>query len=137
MSELNWTEYIAVGTGIVGAITGIGGAVMGYIAYRKVNSLKSLDLRLELRRAVNDLHSIIGELPGIIDSANRSRQSVAAASGRFQSGWMEQWARDIETDKNRLEQLSREAPVSNDTFTALSHADLEYLQIFYRICNFR
>lgn len=125
MSELNWTNYVAVITGIVGATTGLSGAVMGYIAYRKANNLKSLDLRLELRKAANELDLIIDELPRIIDSANGSRRAVAAASGRFHSGMMQQWTKNIETDKKRVKQLSGEAPTPNDAFATLSHAELE------------
>ena len=125
MAELNWTNYIAIGTGIIGTITGIAGAIMGFIGYQKANSLKSLDLRLEIRRAVSDARSLIGELPGMIESANGSRQAVAAGFGLSTSGWMEQWANDIQADRNRLQELSNGAPAANETFLTLSHAGLE------------
>lgn len=33
-------------------VTGIAGAIMGYVSYRKSSQIKALDLRIELKRAV-------------------------------------------------------------------------------------
>ena len=49
--------YVGMATGIIGAITGVAGMILGYVSYKHSNTLKSLDLRLELRKAVNDRHS--------------------------------------------------------------------------------
>lgn len=125
MADLKWTDYVAVGTSAIGAITGIVGAILGSIGYRKANSLKALDLRLELRKAVSDLGSLSDELPNLIDSANRSRKSIAAATGNFRSGMMEKWNKDIEADKIRLQQLSVQIPAVGDAFVSHSHTELE------------
>ena len=49
MTDPHWTSYVGMVADIVGAITGISGAIMGYISYRKSNEIESLGLRLELR----------------------------------------------------------------------------------------
>ena len=98
MADPHWTSY-------VGMATGIAGAIMGYLGYRKANSLKSLDMRLELRKAVTDLTTSYTELNGLIDSANQSRINMAAATGRFRSGMMQLWNSELETDKAAIVQL--------------------------------
>ena len=57
MAEPHWAGYVGMVTGVIGAITGIAGAIMGYIGYRRSNKLKSLDLRLELRKSISDVLS--------------------------------------------------------------------------------
>ncbi|QNX60182.1 hypothetical protein [Acinetobacter seifertii] len=42
-------------TAIVGAITGIAGSIMGYISLQRLSKIKSLDLRLELKKAETQL----------------------------------------------------------------------------------
>ena len=83
MTEPHWTSYVGMATGIIGAITGVSGAIMGYVSYRRSNRLKSLDLRLELRKAVNELQSNFSQIEKLIEYANQSRVAVFAARGFF------------------------------------------------------
>lgn len=125
MADSNWTGYIGMATGIIGAITGVAGAIMGYVSYRKSNSLKALDLRLELRKAVTNLQSSLSQLEKQIDYANQSRQAVAAATGRSKSGMMEKWKQDVEVDKNAIKQLFQSAPAAGKNYDDLSPKELE------------
>jgi len=112
-------------TGVLGAITGISGAIMGYISYRRSNSVKALDLRLELRRAVSEIDADLSNLGKLMDHANKSRQRVAAATGRAQSGAMVLWDKGFAEDKAKLETLLGKAPSSSESYDSLSPTDLE------------
>src|SRR6266850_1567817 len=65
----------------VGAVTGIVGSILGYLGYRQSRQIKSLDLRLELRKSVSDLRATVEELPGLLQRARESRAAINAARG--------------------------------------------------------
>lgn len=109
----------------LGAATGIAGLIISVISYKKTNSLKSLDLRLELRRAVNDVRSTVSALRGQIEQANKSREAVAIASGNFGSGRMEMWKQQVAADRAAVQQLSQAVPPENESFESLKTQDLE------------
>jgi hypothetical protein len=73
--------------------------MMGVIAYRRSGALKTIDLRLGLRRLEIDLQRLIDGLPGQLQRAKHSRDAVNAAMGIYQSGarqvWQEQWELDV------------------------------------------
>jgi hypothetical protein len=125
MAEPHWTAYVAMAAGILGAITGISGAVMGYISYRRSNAIKALDLRLELRRTVNDIESCVSALPGLLDHANQSRQSVAAATGKFHSGAMEIWKQAFDQDMDTFKVLAEQAPSPDGRYDTSTPTELE------------
>lgn len=125
MAEPQWTGYVGVATGIVGAIAGIAGMVLGYLGYKTSNSLKSLDLRLELRKSVSRIQSTLLQLSELIEYANQSRKAVASATGRFHSGMMTQWKQLVEKDKEAVSQLSKSAPAEGDNFDNLAPMELE------------
>jgi len=125
MSEPVWLSYMGVITGVVGAITGIAGVIMGYIGYRRTDELKALDLRLELRRAENDLRSIVDELPTLMDHSMNSRQRVAAATGNFGSGRLKQFEAEYKTDRNVAKSLQENLTNKSADFTSFSHSMLE------------
>jgi len=60
--------------------------------------MKSLDLRLQLRKDAVALQAMVGQLPGLMDRGNSSRMAVLAASGLGRSGneqiYLESWQRD-------------------------------------------
>jgi len=118
MAEPHWTSYVAIGTGIFGAI-------MGYIAYRKSNRLKALDLRLELRKAVSDVHTDLSQLRGLIEKANNSRKSVLAARGMSQSSIMEKWDNEIKADRAKIVEISNRAPNPDSNYHIMSEKGLE------------
>lgn len=125
MAEPHWTSYVGMITGIIGAVTGIAGAIMGYVSYRKSNSLKSLDLRLELRKAVNDLCATLLQLEMLIENANRSREAIGTAKGLLKSGVMEKWKKDVEDDEKTVKKLLYDSPSVDDNYNDLDPKELE------------
>lgn len=125
MSEPAWMSYVGMATGVVGAVTGIAGAIMGYVSYRRSNSLKSLDLRIELKKAVNVAHVSLQQLDSLIDDANKSREGVASATGRFKSGMMQKWKNEIHEDKNKVKLLHQNAPEANKSYDDCGPKELE------------
>lgn len=99
MSEQFWLAYIGAAAGIIGAVTGIAGAVVAILAFRRTGDIKSLDLRLELRRSESTLQSDIQDLVTLLEHAKASRTRLAAAQGTYHSGvtahWLSQWDADF------------------------------------------
>ena len=125
MADPHWTSYVGMVSGLIGAATGIAGGIMAYKSSREVNKIKSLDLRLELRKAVTDITTSYTNLNGLIDSANKSRISMAAATGRFHSGMMELWNNELETDKTTIAQIGETIPTDEEDYKDLNTAELE------------
>lgn len=118
MAAPDWISY-------VGMATGISGAIMGFISYRRSNSFKSLDLRLELRKSVNELHQKHSQLNDQIIYATKSRKAVAAATGNLGSGRTKLWEQQIEKDTNYLTDIQAQLPKKDETFIGLTTAKLE------------
>ena len=85
--------------GMVGALAGLAGGAFSYLIYRRFRHIKTLDLRLELRRQVASVQDTITDLPDLLQASRRSRESVRAARGTLHDadhvGWKEAWARDL------------------------------------------
>lgn len=118
MADPHWTSY-------VGMVTGIFGAIMGFMSYLRSYSFKSLDLRLELRKSVKDIHQMYTQLNMLIINSNKSRCAVASAKGYFYSGKMELWAQQVEKDTDSLRKIKDKFPESEESFTSLSAENLE------------
>jgi hypothetical protein len=125
MLEPIWLSYAGVVTGLIGAVTGIAGSVMGYIAYRRSEELKALDLRLELRKSENDVHSAIKELPATLEQAKKSREAVASANGGLGSGALAKWLGEWDEDFAEVKKLETQLPSDNPDYTTLDHIELE------------
>lgn len=125
MADPHWTSYVGLVTGIVGAITGISGAVMGYIGYRKSNEIKSLDLRLELRKSIINFESSFSQIEKLLPYANKSHERVASAIGNYHSGAMVIWKKTYEKDQSELKQISDEAQKFSNDLESLSQTGLE------------
>ncbi|NIJ93514.1 hypothetical protein FHT12_002211 [Xanthomonas campestris] len=125
MSEQSWLAYTGAIAGIIGAVTGIAGAVLAFLAFRRTGQLKSLDLRLELRRAEITLHSDIHGLAPLLESAKTSRTRLAAAQGTYNSSatkhWLAQWDADLADASSLIEGAS----VLDIDCSAFSQAELE------------
>jgi hypothetical protein len=122
MSEPQWMAYVGAVTGVIGAVTGIGGAWMGWIAYRRSDQIKALDLRLELRKAINEIEQAIGEVNELLPTARRSRERISAARGS--SGAMEVWQEQYQKDQAAVRELTGRAPKA-DTLDDLKPEELE------------
>lgn len=118
MTDPHWTSY-------VGMVTGISGAIMYYISYRRSNKLKSLDLRLKLRKAVNELQQKHKDTNDIIIYADKSRNAVTSATGNMLSGRMKIWESAIEADTQALNTIANDLPDKKETFTNLNTEQLE------------
>ena len=125
MSEPAWLSYTGAITGIIGAGTGIAGAIMGYIGYRRTKQLKALDLRVELRKLLADLHTLFAELPALLELAKRSRTRVASATGGYQSGAMSKWLSDWDIDQALERNLHTQLPDADETYSSTSQPELE------------
>jgi len=118
MADPHWTSY-------VGMVTGIAGAIMGCVSYRRSNSIKSLDLRLELRKAINEVEIRIPQIEKLIKDANKLRKKVASKTRGLYSGMMVKWEEEVEADKNKLAQLSESVPKSEENYDKLNLQELE------------
>src|SRR5271155_5809035 len=91
----------------VGAVTGITGAVLGYIGYRQSREMKAVDLRLQLGHAENELRVSLEHLPDLMALAKQSRERVSAMTG--QAGNLQLWigahALDLETSRSLTAQF--------------------------------
>lgn len=125
MADPVWIAYTGAITGVVGAITGIAGAIMGYISFYRTGTLKSLDLRLELKRAEADLHLVVNGLSEQIEHAKRSRQAVLAATGQLNSGFAQKWATQWELDFGAATEMITKLPKSDSNYSSMSHSELE------------
>jgi len=125
VSEPTWISSAAVITGIIGAVTGIVGAILGYVGYWRTEQLKALDLRVELRKLLADLHSRVSEFPELLELAKRSRTRVASATGMYQSGAMQKWLTDWDSDQMLELDLRAQLPDAGQSFTSASQAELE------------
>ncbi len=114
----NVTDYIGAATGLIAL------AISGYTTFR-MHKIKSLDLRLELRTTVADVHLALATARGLLTLGDQSRQRVLAARGLGGSGAMVAWRQAVEGDQAELDRLAAAARSENADFTALSQEQLE------------
>jgi hypothetical protein len=125
VSEQYWLIYTGAIAGVIGAVTGIAGAVLAFFAFRRTGQLKSLDLRLELRRTEATLQSEILSLVPLLERAKVSRTRLAAAQGSFHSGATKHWLSQWDLDVLEANSLTEGASVLDADCTKFSHAQLE------------
>ena len=121
---MQWIDWKMV-TENIGTVTGVAALIVSYVSYRKISTLKSLDLRLELRKAINHFDESVNNLWDVIDRAELSRTALAAAPGTYLSGMMEKWKTEVEADRKSLSQLKATAPKPAQHFAALKAPELE------------
>jgi hypothetical protein len=120
------TFDIGTVTGIVGAITGPAGCVIGWINYRRSQQTKTLDLRLELRKQVAGVRVDIEALPALLERARLSRSAVRSAMGRGQqSGDNLIWKAELESDLRAAQALACELPDSKEAYQVSGPRKLE------------
>lgn len=118
MADSDWTGY-------VGMATGVFGAVVGYLGYRRATHIKNLDMRLELRKALREAHESIRTLPEIIEQANRSRRAVMAARGHGRSGAMNVWVDAVTRDREAVTNIAPTVRDEGADFTLMTAEQLE------------
>jgi hypothetical protein len=118
MAEPHWTSYVGMLTGIVG----IGVALF---SNWKVNKIKSLDLRIELKKLALNTQSNLEQLEELMELANRSRINMSAALGRTGSGQMVKWKDDYQKDILIKDDLLKRAPDITKKYLNLTPHELE------------
>src|SRR5258708_7274811 len=119
----DWLSYTGAITGVVGMCTGIAGAVMGYVRYRRSGKMKALDLRLELRKSTADFRMASKDLLALMEHAKDSRRAVSAATG--QSGAFQKWIEDWENDFEDALALEGDLPPVDSDYAKAKHGELE------------
>jgi hypothetical protein len=125
MANPNWMDYVGVTAGIVGMVTGISGAVMGYVGYRRSNQIKALDMRLALRKDLSEARESVTTLRELMASAAGSRRATLAARGLYRSGNMVVWEQALEADRVEVEKIAAAIQSEGTDFAALSETQLE------------
>ena len=122
MPSADWLSYL-------GAITGVSGAVMGFVAFRRSGKFKAIDLRLGLRKAQSTLLADTEELAPLLDNAKKSHERVAAASGSNGSGGTKHWMTEWDLDMSSARALQAEAAAFQKDCSKLTHLALESEQV--------
>jgi hypothetical protein len=91
MPEADLLAYVGAIGGVLRAVTGVAGAAIAHVSYKKAEQLKVLDLRIELGKLVVSLIDDVDELASLLEHAKKSRHAEAAATGMRGSGAMERW----------------------------------------------
>jgi hypothetical protein len=118
-------EPLTIITSIVSVATGVAGAVMGYIAFRRTGAYKALDLRVQLRKDESALRAQLERLPGLLERADGSRQAVLAANGMLGSGAQQIWKTELAADREALAALRAAWLQPTPDYAKLNSADLE------------
>jgi len=118
MSDPHWTGY-------VGMLTGIAGIGLALFNNWRVNKIKTLDLRIELKKLVLNIKSNLAQLEELLELANRSRTNMTAARSRTSSGDMIEWKDEYQKALSVKDTLLRNAPDTTNNYLNLSPSQLE------------
>ena len=120
-----WLSYVSLGLSVLGAVSGCLGTVLGWRGYRRAGKMKTLDLRLELRKVDAEIKSFVLGLPELLDRVKLSRESILAASGRAQSGAMQFCRDELRKDGERQQRLAQALPADDPDYRGYSPEALE------------
>ena len=120
-----WLSYAGSIGGLIGALTGIGGVILGALAFRRTGQLKALDLRLELRRCERMLTSEDADIVELLESAKKSHTRLGAAQGGYRSGAMQHWLAEWDTDLANAKLLREQVIALGTASNSMSQGDLE------------
>ena len=123
--EPQFTNYLAIVTGIIGTITGIAGLIMGYIAYRRSNEIKKSDRRLDVHKLRNDVHFAAKELLELLPKALLSHKEALSARGLLRSSIMEVYEAEHTKDLNHAKELSNQIPPEDTNYDSMNQQPLE------------
>ena len=91
-----------------------------------MNEVKALDLRIELGKAVVEVRNLVDGLPGLIQRAKLSRESIFIAHSRGRGGAEQAWEERCSTDMKEVGSLKDALPSSDNDHAAINdHAELE------------
>lgn len=100
MAVPDWVSYVSLAGGVIGTVSGC-------LAYRRTGQLKMLDLRLELRRADENLRQLIDGLRNLLQRANQSRENPPTAQSH--PGTTPPWA-DLDADIAKADAIAAAVP---------------------------
>lgn len=118
MEDPHWTNY-------VGMVTGMIGTILGFIGYRTSKGIKSLDLRLELKKTENKFDTEFSSVEKLLEYAKSSHIAVGSALGRSGSGVMKRWEQEYESDKQTLSSLQPKNRYEHKSYDYMSQKTLE------------
>lgn len=118
-------DYIGTITGIIGAITGIAGVITGWLGCSKSKHIKSLDLRLELRKGLASAHHELATARSLLELGAHLRRRILAATGHGQSGNMVAWNQAVAADSAALDRIAPMLRSETADFTTLKDRQLE------------
>ncbi|WP_303903038.1 hypothetical protein [Thiohalomonas denitrificans] len=121
----NTIAYVGMWTGIIGALTGVAGSIMGFVAYRHSREVREADRRLELDKLRNAAHVAAVSLVDLLPRALQSRKAVLNARGMLHSGLMQRFQEQYERDLKRATELAGMVPNTQAAFGSLSVSALE------------
>lgn len=122
MAVPDWVSYVSLAGGVIGTTSGC-------LAYWRTGQLKKLDLRLELRRADEDLRQLVAGLRPHLERANNSRLHLAAAQGMYQSGATKQWGVELDADLTKAKALEAAVPPVDADYRNHGTSQLESLLV--------
>ena len=120
-----WLSYVSLGLSIVGVVSGCLGTALGWRGYRRVGQMKTLDLRLELRRTDSEIRNLVLALPELLDRAKQSRERILAASGSAESGAMQFCRDELRDAGQRQQRLAQALPAADPDYRGYSPEALE------------
>ena len=123
--EMITSSNLAMLTGIVGAITGISGSIMGYIAFRRSNIHKLSDRRVELCKLRNSTETACSELLELMSKALTSRLWTLNNHGALNSSTHQIYAEDHSVDLAKADDLSSKVPSEDTFYTPMKLLELE------------
>ncbi len=117
-----WT--VAEVGALVGAITGPIALLVSAKSYALARSVKTLDLRLELKKAYNKLDIALSGIEEFFAHVHQSHTRVAAAIGLLNSGAMVLFEQEFTQDRDRLRGLLATQPMRSTNFERIAAAEL-------------
>lgn len=117
----DWIGTVASGVGVLIAIYS---AVRSNQANKRVDQIKALDLRLDLRKTLGDTHESLATLRGLIAEAETSRPAVLSMQGNL-GGALDGFNRMVAADRTRLEAIVTPLPSEDTDYSSYTPEQLE------------
>tara|TARA_R110000787_G_scaffold107489_6_gene215439 strand:+ start:5138 stop:5623 length:486 start_codon:yes stop_codon:yes gene_type:complete len=101
MADPHWTSYVGMATGLLGS-------GLGLLGYLKATRMKALDLRIQFRKALSDMHTTAPDVELLLERADKSRMAISSAAGILHSGSMKAWKDQLKGSRELLRDLMRQ-----------------------------
>tara|TARA_Y100000588_G_C14151248_1_gene880642 strand:- start:88 stop:558 length:471 start_codon:yes stop_codon:yes gene_type:complete len=118
-------EIFSLIFGFIGASAGIAGAWVSFVNQKKVQKIKSLDLRIALRRELNLVGSRLDEADILLPNAHKSRLRVLSMTGMLRSGKSVVIQKMLKEDTNSIKLIRENYYRTEKNINTDSYASLE------------